>query len=110
MDFSSLRPLEKKLREQFDHTFLVNADDPLLEEWQQLHARGALDLRIMNNVGMESTSELIWIWANDHLLERDGGRSCCWAVESRENDRNAARFHKIPHWFGTDQKTTQSLR
>ena len=31
VDFSSLRPLEKRLRDQFDHTFLVNDDDPLLE-------------------------------------------------------------------------------
>ena len=99
VDFSSLRPLETKLREQFDHTFLVNADDPLLQEWQNLHAKGALDLRVMSNVGMESTSELIWSWANEHLQERDGGRTCCWAVESRENNRNAARFQKIPDWF-----------
>ena len=106
VDFSSLRPLETRLREQFDHTFLVNADDPLLQEWQSLHAQGALDLRVMSNVGMEATSELIWSWANEHLQERDGGRTCCWAVESRENNRNAARFHKIPDWFRTNGALT----
>ena len=41
VDFSSLRPLEKRLREQFDHTFLVNKDDPLMEQWQSLHQQGA---------------------------------------------------------------------
>ena len=30
VDFSRLKPLEKRLKEQFDHTFLVNKDDPLL--------------------------------------------------------------------------------
>ena len=52
VDFSSLRPLEEKLREQFDHTFLVNFDDPLLETWERLHSQEVLDLRVMKNVGM----------------------------------------------------------
>ena len=109
VDFSSLRPFEQKLRKQFDHTFLVNADDPLLKEWRHLHERGALDLRVMDNVGMESTSELIWIWANELLLQRDAGRTCCWSVESRENNRNAARFQRVPDWFRTKAEVDQSL-
>ena len=99
VDFSSLRPLEQQLREQFDHTFLVNSDDPLLEDWRRLDQQGALDLRVMENVGMESTAALVWDWANALLKERDGGRSCCWAVEARENSRNAAQFQAVPTWF-----------
>ena len=56
IDFSSLKFFEQKLRNQFDHTFLVNADDPLLDEWMQLDKKGALDLRVMENVGMEATA------------------------------------------------------
>ena len=56
VDFSSLRPFEERLRQQFDHTFLVNADDPLLAEWQRLHDLQAIDLRVMENVGMEGTA------------------------------------------------------
>ena len=100
VDFSSLRPLEQQLREQFDHTFLVNADDPLLEDWRRLHDQGALDLRVMDNVGMESTAALVFDWANSLLKQRDGGRSCCWAVEARENSRNAAQVQAVPSWFG----------
>ena len=103
VDFSSLRPLEQQLRAQFDHTFLVNADDPLLSEWQRLDALGALDLRVMDNVGMEASAQLVWSWANDLLLARDSGRSCCWSVEARENPRNAARFQCVPDWFGVEK-------
>ncbi len=99
VDFSSLRPFEQKLRQQFDHTFLVNADDPLMDEWRQLHAQEAIDLRVMENVGMEGTAALVWEWANDLLQQRDGGRSCCWAVEARENSFNAAFFQSVPGWF-----------
>ena len=99
VDFSSLKPLEEKLKNHFDHTFLANSDDPLLSEWKVLHEEGALDLRIMENVGMESTSQLIWQWANSFLFERDQGRTCCWRSEARENDSNSARFELIPDWY-----------
>ena len=100
VDFSSLGALEAQLAEQFDHTFLVNADDPLLEQWQALHAQGALDLRVMDNVGMEASAALVWEWANALLLQRDGGRCCCWKVEARENSKNAACYEAIPTWYG----------
>jgi 6-pyruvoyltetrahydropterin/6-carboxytetrahydropterin synthase len=101
VDFSSLSELEKQLRQQFDHTFLVNADDPLLAQWQSLHEQGALDLRVMENVGMEASAALAWDWANKLLNARDGGRSCCWKVEARENEKNAACYAAVPTWFRT---------
>ena len=99
VDFSSLRPLSDRLKTQFDHTFLVNSDDPLLEEWRRLHDLGALDLRVMDNVGMEGSAELVWLWANELLLSRDGGRTCCWKVEAAENDKNSGLFTQTPPWF-----------
>ena len=105
VDFSSLSELERRLRQQFDHTFLVNADDPLLEQWQSLHAQGALDLRVMDNVGMEASAALVWDWANTLLKDRDGGRSCCWKVEARENEKNAACYSAVPTWFSNKAQT-----
>tara|TARA_B100000212_G_C27245214_1_gene477755 strand:- start:52 stop:390 length:339 start_codon:yes stop_codon:yes gene_type:complete len=99
VDFSSLKSLEKRLREHFDHTFLINQDDPLLHYWRELHGLGALDLKIMDNVGMEFSSKLIWNWANEYLYEIDNGRSCCWKTESRENRSNAATFSELPTWY-----------
>ncbi len=101
VDFSSLMPLQEKLRNQFDHTFLVNFDDPLLPQWQQLNSEGALDLRVMENVGMESSAELVWRWANSILFQRDTGRTCCWKTQARENQFNSASFELIPEWFKT---------
>ncbi|MEB3265450.1 MAG: 6-carboxytetrahydropterin synthase [Cyanobacteriota bacterium] len=100
VDFSSLRPLRQRLAEQFDHTFLVNADDPLLATWRQLHDQGALDLRVMANVGMEASAELVWGWANELLQRQEGGRACCFRVEARENEANAACFRSRPTWYG----------
>ena len=99
VDFSSLRELEAQLAAQFDHTFLVNADDPLLDTWRQLHGQGALDLRVMANVGMEASAELVWDWANTLLQNREAGRACCFKVEARENEANGACFEALPSWF-----------
>ncbi len=99
VDFSDLKDLEEMLKKQFDHTFLVNCDDPLLEDWQRLHELGALDLRVMTNVGMEYSAELVWEWANTLLLEKEAGRSCCWRVEASENNYNSATFEVFPKWF-----------
>ena len=99
VDFSSLKLLETKLRNQFDHTFLINFDDPLIADWQKLDAEGAIDLRIMENVGMESSAELVWKWANEILLEREQGRACCFRAEASENNLNSACFEFIPDWY-----------
>ena len=106
VDFSSLGELRERLRRQFDHTFLVNADDPLLATWQQLHEQGALDLRVMDNVGMEASARLVWDWANELLQGRDRGRSCCHRVEARENEANAACYEALPAWFSAGPGTS----
>ncbi len=48
---------------------------------------------------MEFTSELIWKWANDYLIDKDNGRTCCWKTESKENKSNKARYETMPDWF-----------
>ena len=99
VDFSSLGHLRRQLSEQFDHTFLVNADDPLMEEWERLHRQGALDLRVMDNVSMEATAQVVWRWANELLQEQEGGRCCCWKAEARESESNAACYEGVPTWY-----------
>jgi len=99
VDFSSLKPLDNRLKELFDHTFLINKDDPLLKYWEKLHDLDALDLRIMDNVGMEFTSKLIWRWANEYLQDKDKGRTSCWKTESKENKSNKASYEEIPDRF-----------
>ena len=54
----------------------------------------------MANVGMEASAELVWGWANALLWARDGGRTCCFKVEARENEKNAASYEAVPEWFG----------
>jgi 6-pyruvoyltetrahydropterin/6-carboxytetrahydropterin synthase len=107
VDFSSLRPLRERLAEQFDHTFLASADDPLLPHWLDLHELGGLDLRVMDNVGMEASARLVWGWANELVREQEKGRACCWRVEARENEANAGLYTATPEWFVAQSGLTE---
>ena len=45
MDFSGLKKVKAWLDDTFDHTCLINADDPELELFKQLDERGIIQLR-----------------------------------------------------------------
>jgi 6-pyruvoyltetrahydropterin/6-carboxytetrahydropterin synthase len=63
----------------------------------------------MENVGMEASAQLVWQWANALLQDRDGGRTWCWKVEARENERNAACFEALPAWVKGATATRATL-
>ena len=91
VDFGGLKELKQVLEKQFDHTFCVSADDPLLEQFKALHASGAADLRIMpKGVGIERAAEWCFDVADAHVRGITSNR--CWVerVEVWEHDKNSA--------------------
>jgi 6-pyruvoyltetrahydropterin/6-carboxytetrahydropterin synthase len=92
VDFSSLRPLKSWLDHMFDHTTLINDDDPELPLFRELHARGVIDLRVVEHCGMEGGARLCWEAADALVRAQTRGRAWCFAVEARENEKNAVRF------------------
>ncbi len=92
VDFGSLKNFKAKLDEWFDHTLLLNADDPLLPDFQALEKKGACKLTILHNVSMEGTAAFLWEQMNKFIAEETMGRAYCVQVEVRENDKNSAIF------------------
>jgi len=92
VDFSSLKPLKAWLDHMFDHTTLINEDDPELPTFRALHERGILDLRVVAHCGMEGGARLCWEVADALVRAQTGGRAWCFEVEARENEKNAVRF------------------
>jgi len=91
VDFGGLKELKQVLENQFDHTFCVSADDPLLDQFKALHDAGAADLRIMHKgVGIERTAEWCFDVADAHV--RGITKNRCWVekVEVWEHDKNSA--------------------
>ncbi len=92
VDFGGLKKLKTWLETVFDHTFLVAQDDPELETFKALDAKGAIMLRILPNPGMEGTALYVYEEASKILESLYGKRAWITKVEVRENEKNSAIF------------------
>jgi len=92
MDFGGLKVLKSWLEGMFDHTLLICADDPELPLFEQMHARGLCDLRVLPNVSMEATAKVVYEHAQALVHAQTDGRVWVISVECRENDKNAAVY------------------
>lgn len=99
MDFGQLKWLKTLLDEKFDHTLLINEDDPMLLTFELLQAGGAAKLVTLPNIGMEGTSRWLWSQVNDYIHKKESGRVCCFKVETREHEKNSAFYELWPDWF-----------
>lgn len=92
MDFSGLKAVKAWLDDMFDHTCLINADDPELDTFRDLDARGILQLRILPNVSMEATAQYVAEHVGRMLAEATDGRVFIHALECRENEKNSGWY------------------
>lgn len=92
VDFGSLSHLKKILKKQFDHTTVLDKDDPYLESFTGLGDAEVLDLRVMDGVGIEKFAEYCFTISNNVILEQSEGR--CWVdkVEVFEHENNSAIY------------------
>lgn len=92
VDFGGLKELKAWLNHMFDHTFLVAQDDPELATFEELHKRGAIQLRVLPNPGMEGSCEFVYNEASKILKKLYGDRAWISFVEVRENENNSGQF------------------
>jgi 6-pyruvoyltetrahydropterin/6-carboxytetrahydropterin synthase len=92
VDFGGLKELKKWLGHVFDHTFLVAQDDPELEAFKDLDKRGALQLRVLPNPGMEGTALYVYQEASRILEKLYRKRAWITKVVVSENEKNSAIY------------------
>lgn len=68
VDVGKLKPIKQRLEALFDHTTLINADDPLLHTFKDMDAAETLSLVIVPNCGMEKLAELVFRDATSILV------------------------------------------
>lgn len=96
VDFGGLGELKDKLKYWFDHTLCLAANDPCLEDFKQLHNKGAVDLRVFEKgVGIERTAEFCYELATQFLKEKFGEGYWVEQVEVFEHDKNSAIFTNL---------------
>lgn len=100
VDFGSLRPLKEFLKETFDHTMLVAADDPFYDKYVELRELGLCKLVEVENTGCEALSKFLCDYVNHIFLPEhypNGAQEIfCRKVEVRETPSNSAWFEYRP--------------
>ena len=94
MDFGGLRPIKAWLEDIFDHTLLINEDDPELDFFKDMDKRGLCRLRILPNIGMEGSAKYIFDYVDKWLEAETSGRVQVYSVECRENEKNSAIYYR----------------
>lgn len=92
VDFGEFDEVKAWLSHWFDHTTLINADDPELPLFEQLHAKSIVDLRVLPNVSMERTAEFVFEFVDAWIRKQTNQRAFVLEVECRENNKNAGRY------------------
>ena len=76
----------------FDHTTLINEDDPEIPLFRELHVKQILDLRVLPNVSMEGSSLFVFNYADELVRRMTQDRAWVLKVETRENKSNSAIY------------------
>lgn len=76
----------------FDHTTLIEKDDPNLDIFQQMEQMNILKLHVLDKMGAESLAKLVFDKMNDVLSKTDAGRCRVVKVECMENNKNSGIF------------------
>ncbi|MFI1227510.1 MULTISPECIES: 6-pyruvoyl trahydropterin synthase family protein [unclassified Streptomyces] len=96
VDFSALKNVRALLNRQFDHTTLVAGNDPERPLFEELAARGVIDLRIMEHTGMEGAAAWVMDEAGRLVHEATDGRVWIRRVEARECRKNSVTLSAVP--------------
>lgn len=86
--------LKDWLNSMFDHTTLIEKDDPQLESFKMMEELGVLKLIVMDSIGAESAAKLVFDKFNDVFLKTEGGRIRVVKVECNENAKNSGIYQK----------------
>ena len=94
IDFGSFKHngLKDYMNEMFDHTLLIQFDDPYKDIFQGLEQMGLCKLHLLDQMGCESLAKMVYDKFNRTLSMQDAGRSRVVKVEVFENEKNSAIY------------------
>ena len=76
----------------WDHTLLIEKDDPYLDFFQSAAMEGLCSIRVMDKMGCESLAKLVSDKFNEVLSNTDGARCKVIKVECFEHGKNSSIY------------------
>lgn len=87
--------LKQWLNNMFDHTTIIEKDDPQLESFKWMEELGLLKLVVLDRIGAESAAKLVFDKFNEVFANTEGGRIKVVKVECNENTKNSGIYEEI---------------
>ncbi len=84
--------LKEWMNDMFDHTMIIEKDDPYYDVFEQMGQMGLAKVHFLEKLGAESCAKLVFDKFNDVLSKTDAGRCRVIKVECFENDKNSAIY------------------
>jgi 6-pyruvoyltetrahydropterin/6-carboxytetrahydropterin synthase len=88
--------LKSWMNDMWDHTTLIQADDPYRDLFESMAMEGLCKMHFLEKMGAESCARLTFEKFNDVLSKTDGGRCKVIKVECWENDNNSSIYEERP--------------
>lgn len=96
VDAGTVSEIRAALRYQFDHTTLIADDDPQRDLFELLADRGVIDLRVMDQTGMEGSAAWVFDTAERIVDLATGGRVWVSRIEASESRNNVVTLTAGP--------------
>lgn len=84
--------LKDWMNHMFDHTTLIEKDDPYKDLFESQAMEGLMKVHFMDRMGAESLAKLVYDKFNDVLSKTDAGRCRVIQVECFENENNSGIY------------------
>ena len=86
--------LKSWMNHMFDHTLLIEKDDPYLDIFEGMGGMGLAKVVVMDKMGAESCAKMVYDHFNDVFSKTDAGRCRVVKVECFENDKNSSLYYE----------------
>jgi 6-pyruvoyltetrahydropterin/6-carboxytetrahydropterin synthase len=92
VDFGGLKAIKRQLEDWFDHTVILQADDPLVHTFRELTTKGHCKLQTFPLISCEGLAEYVGEYVDYMLHEANGGRNWVVSCEMIEAEKNSAIY------------------
>jgi 6-pyruvoyltetrahydropterin/6-carboxytetrahydropterin synthase len=86
--------LKDWMNDMFDHTMLIEKDDPFYDIFEQMGQMGLAKPVFLDRIGAESAAKLVFDKFNDTFSKTEGGRVKVVKVECFENNKNSSCYYE----------------
>ena len=86
--------LKSWMDHMWDHTLLIQKDDPFVDIFEQMGQMGLAKVHLLDKMGAESNAKLVYEHFNSVLAKTDAGRCKVIKVECFENDKNSSIYEE----------------